>query len=101
MASRPGTADDDFMDGVPVAINEIDEITNRIDILESSKSETLGSQDLGRVLASFESQLMELNRALSRTASVGVRTLKRECEKTEEEVHGLNSELRIAVGESG
>ena len=101
MASRPGTADDDFMDGVPIVIDDIDEITGRIDILESSKSEILGPQDLGRVLASFESQLMELNRALVSTASVGVRALKKECKKTEEEVHGLNSELRIAVGESG
>jgi len=101
MASRPDTADNHLSDGIPVSVEDIDEITDRIDMLESKKSETLGSHELGQVLASFESQLMELNRALSKEASVVVRRLSEECEKTEEEVHDLNSELRIAVGEPG
>lgn len=101
MASRPSTAEDHLMDGVPVAIDEMDEITGRINVLESDRSEKISPDDVGRVLASFESQLMELNRALSSTAKAGVRKLSKECKETEEEVHGLNLELKIAVGETG
>lgn len=98
MASRPSTAEDHLSDGVPVSVDEIDEITGRIEVLESERSEKISSDDVGRVLASFESQLMELNKALSGTAST---SLRKACEETEEEVHGLNQELKIAVGETG
>lgn len=101
MASRPSTAEDHLMDGVPVAVDELDEITGRIEVLESERSEKMSPNDVGRVLASFESQLMELNIALSSTAKAGVRKLSRECRETEEEVHDLNLELKIAVRETG
>jgi len=97
MAHRPGTV----TDGVPIAIDELDEITGRINVLESDRSEKIGPDEVGRVLASFESQLMELNRALSSTAKAGVRKLSRECKETEEDVHGLNLELEIAARETG
>ena len=86
------------MDGIPVAIDELDEITGRIKVLESERSEKIGPDDVGRVLASFESQLMELNKALSGTVGA---SLREECEQTEEDIHGLNQELKIAVGETG
>ena len=98
MASRPDTAEDHLTDGVPIAIDELDEITGRISVLESERSEKIGPDDVGRVLASFESQLMELNKALSGTVST---SLREECEQTEEDIHGLNQELKIAVGETG
>ena len=100
MASRPSTADG-ISDGIPIPRDDIDEITGRIEALEPTRSEKISPDDVGRVLASFESQLMALNKALSGTVSAGVSGLSKECEQTAEEVHDLNLELGIVVRETG
>ena len=102
VSNRADTAKRHLSDGVPRPVNELDEITDAIEVLKIPESGTMSADQVGRVLASFESQLMELNRELGGAASSNVRKLRRECERTEEEVHGLNSELSVVVkGESG
>ena len=102
VSSRPDTATKHLSDGVPDPVDVVDEITDAIEMLEIPESGRMDSGDLSRVLASFESQLIELNHALREDAQDNVRKLRRECEITEEEVHDLNSELSIVVrGETG
>lgn len=103
MSNRADTATKHEMsDGVPQTVDVVDEITDAIEVLEIPERGRMDSEDLGRVLASFESQLIELNQTLSGPACNGVRKLRAECEITEEEVHGLNTELGVVVkGETG
>lgn len=102
MSDRASTAKEHLSDGVPSAIDVAEEITSQIEMLEIPEGGSLDPGQLGQVLASFESQLMELNQTLRGSASSDVQKLRIECRRTEEEVHGLNSELNVVVkGESG
>lgn len=97
MPNRAVTAAEYLLDGVPSRVDETEEISSRIERIKVPDSEGISPEGLGRVLASFESQLMELNQTLRQSVNSNVRRLKAECEKTEEEVRGLNSELNVVV----
>jgi len=102
VSNRATTAKEHLSDGVPSVIDVAEEISTQIEMLEIPEGGKMDSNQLGRVLASFESQLMELNQMLRGPASSSVQKLKTECRRTEEEVHGLNSELNVVVkGEPG
>ena len=84
-------------DGIPLA--EIDEITDRIDIIEAEigvaepVEKITDDGDLSAILASFEVHLLELNRELEDEASGKIKALRSECAQTRYAVAGLNSAL--------
>lgn len=82
-------------DAVP--LEEIVEITDRIDMMEIPESTTRSEEDLGDILASFEGQLLELNKALRESTSGKVGTLSKECQLTRRAVAGLNSDLNVVI----
>jgi hypothetical protein len=102
VSTRADTAEQHLSDGVPSAIDVVEEVSTQIEMLEIPEGARMDPDELGQVLASFESQLMELNQKLRGSASSDVQKLRLECKRTEDEVHGLNSELNVVVkGESG
>lgn len=82
---------------------EIDEITDRLDLLEANPKPApppMSAQDLSMVMASFEAKLCELNKSLTKEARANRVTLQvfsTELEKTKESVDDLNSELSLVV----
>jgi hypothetical protein len=86
-------------DAVPRAIHqdEIEELTDRIHMLDVSESTPRSEEDLGDVLASFEGQLLELNKALRESTDGKIGTLHQECQLTRRAVVGLNSELDVVI----
>jgi DNA anti-recombination protein RmuC len=87
-------------DAVPQ--QEIEEISDRIDLLESLQepSVPISQDELGRILSSFEAQLFELNKSLTKETRANRTTLKTfsdECKKTAETVADLNTELALVV----
>lgn len=82
--------------------SEIDEITDRILLIEASEAPPVSDADLGKVLASFEEQLLELNRALKSVASGRIEALRKECSLTRRAVNGLSLELDgVVKGHTG
>lgn len=82
--------------------DEIEEITDRIDLLESVRALTvpISQDELGKILSSFEAQLFELNKSLSqetRASSNTLKTFSDECKKTAETVADLNTELALVT----
>ena len=77
--------------------DEVEEITDRIDLMELVEPSTMSDEDLGRVLASFEEQLLELNQALKDEASGKIVAFRKECSLTRRAVNGLSSELDDVV----
>jgi hypothetical protein len=91
---------DSESDAIPRS--EIDEITDRILLIEASDPPPVSDADLSKVLASFEEQLLELNRALKGAASGRIEALRKECSLTRRAVNGLNSELDgVVKGHTG
>lgn len=99
-------------DGVPIRAvsvsdavpqEDFEEITDRIDLLNSqppTPGTKLSNDDLGRILASFESDMLKLNGTLAKESRTNRKTLKdfsAEVEKTKKSVDGLNSELNVVV----
>jgi hypothetical protein len=88
-------------EGVPQ--EDFEEITDRIDLLTSRppKPEVkMSSDDLGKLLASFEADLCRLNGSLTKESRANRSTLKdfsTEVEKTKKSVDELNSELNVVV----
>jgi chromosome segregation and condensation protein ScpB len=76
---------------------EIDEITDRIELMELALAPPVSAADLSKVLASFEEQLLELNQALKNEASGRIVALRKECNLTRRAVEGLNLELDDVV----
>jgi len=87
-------------DGVPREI--LDEITDRLGSLVDKgwESPAQSDNDLARVLASFEEQLMRLNRELRNGASGRMKAVREECEETRELVSDLNADLDGVVKEN-
>jgi hypothetical protein len=92
----------DKSDGIPQS--EIDEITDRIEILEANPvapAIPVSQKELSLLLASFEAQLNQLNKTLSketRANRVTIRGFNVECEKAKESTDALNTEIEIVVG---
>lgn len=87
-------------DAIPES--EIEEITDRIDLMELTKPASMSDEDLSRVLASFEEQLLELNEALQSETGGKIVAFRKECSLTHRAVKGLNSELDVVVkGQAG
>jgi hypothetical protein len=88
-------------DAVPQ--DEIEEISDRIDLLEGLQSPPtvpISQDELGQILSSFEAQLFELNKSLTKETRANRTTLKTfsdECKKTAETVADLNTELALVV----
>ena len=87
-------------DAVPQEAFE--EISDRIDLLEGMQapSAPVSHDELGRILSSFEAQLLELNKSLTketRATRVTLNAFSDECKKTAETVADLNTELDIVV----
>jgi HAMP domain-containing protein len=87
-------------DAIP--IDEIEEISDRIDMLEGMQQPTapISQDELGKILSSFEAQLFELNKSLTKETRATKKTLNAfsdECKKTAETVADLNTELAIVV----
>lgn len=82
---------------------DFDEITDRIEILAAhppTPGQNISSDDLGKILSSFESSLLKLNESLSKASRTNRVTLKdfgEECKKTTETVADLNTELAIVT----
>jgi hypothetical protein len=88
-------------DAVPQ--EEIEEISDRIDLLEglpSPPTVPISQDELGQILSSFEAQLFELNKSLTKETRTSKKTLKTfsdECKKTAETAADLNTELDLVV----
>ena len=87
-------------DAVPQ--DEIEEISDRIDLLEAQSltATPISQDDLGKILSSFEAQLFELNKSLTKETRANKNTLRTftdECKKTSETVADLNTELALVV----
>jgi len=95
----PSEADDtsraSSSNGVPQG--EIEELTDRIHMLEIPDSQPRSEEDLGDILASFEGQLIELNKALRESTDGKIDTLEEECRLTRRAVVGLNSDLNVVI----
>jgi len=101
MANRSPT----ISDGVPQEV--LDEITDRLGHMtdvdagwDDGASKKIGDEDLARVLASFEADLMRLNRELRDEASVKMKAVRAEYEETREVVSDLNADLNGVVKEN-
>ena len=83
--------------------DEIDEITDRIEMLQANplpSAPPMSEQDLSMILAKFEANLGKLNQSLgkeARAARTTIKTFSDECEKTKESVADLNTELNLVV----
>ena len=86
-----------------VVRDEVEEITDRIDLMERTEAvASMSDEALGKVLASFEEQLLELNQALKNVASGKIVEFRKECSLTRRAVSGLSSELDDVVkGQTG
>jgi len=88
-------------DGIPD--KDFEEITDRIEILTmrpQSPDTKISNDDLGKILSSFEADLLKLNKALSKETRANRTTLKdfsEECKKTTEAAAGLNTELALVT----
>jgi ABC-type enterochelin transport system substrate-binding protein len=86
-------------DAVPV--EDIEEISDRIDMLTASKPTVPISKDeLGDILSSFEARLFELNRSLSketRANRVTIKDFNDESKKATETAADLNTELALVA----
>lgn len=86
--------------------DDLDEITDRIEVLASHPpphKQDLSSDDLGKILSSFEASLLELNKSLTNATRANrstVKSLSEECKKTTETVADLNTELALVVRRS-
>jgi len=89
MSNRPTTDSD----ASAVPRGEIEEITDRIDLLELPPPKEISGEELNVVMASFEEQLLELNQTLRGATGGRITSLRTECKKTEEVVEGLNSAI--------
>ena len=82
---------------------DFEEITDRIEILTShppAPSQNISSDDLGKILSSFEADLLKLNERLSKAQRANRSTMKdfsEECKKTTEAAADLNTELAIVT----
>lgn len=83
--------------------DEFEEITDRIELLTAhppAPGQNISSDDLGKILSSFESDLLKLNEKLKREGRANRTTFKDfsdECKKTTEAAAGLNTELALVT----
>ena len=87
-------------DAIPA--EEIEEISDRIDMMEGMQAPTvpISGDELGKILSSFEAQLFELNKTLAKETRANRKTLNAfsdEAKKTTETVADLNTELALVV----
>lgn len=86
-----------------ISDKDFEEITDRIEILTMRPpppDTKISSDDLGKLLSSFESDLLKLNESLSKATRTNRTTLKdfsEECKKTTEAAAGLNTELALVT----
>lgn len=73
--------------------DQIEEITDRIDMLVLPKPKEMTDDELNAVMASFEEQLLRLNQTLQRETDGKIQSLSVECKRTEEVIEGLNSAI--------